>query len=496
MRDHYDVVIIGGGINGCGCAHDAALRGLSVLLCEKDDLASKTSSSSTKLIHGGLRYLEQYHFNLVKKAIKERQTLLSLAPHLVHPLPIVLPYQPQMRPIWLLRLGLFFYDYLSKYNQLPKSKWINRTKAPTYFASLQDNITQGFLFYDALTDDARLTLANAIEAKNHGATILTRSEVIQARAENKLWYLTIQPKNQPSFEVRAKVVVNASGPWVASTNKLFNQSLAHDMSFIKGSHLVVHQLYVGDHAYLLQHDDHRVVFVIPYHGHTLIGTTDVAYQGSLNDVGIDSKEVDYLCNLIQHYFNKRLSPADIIHSWSGIRPLLKEKGKRPSELSRDYVYRMTYESAPLMTIYSGKITTYRQLAKEVVDEFQTLFADLPDSKTKQNPLPGATLGNMALGDYHKHAYEKYHWLNDDLLNRYLNNYGTRTEMILAGCNNIQDLGICFANELYQKEVDYLCEHEWACDVDDIIWRRTKLGLSMDVNAQQHLSDYLFSKRHT
>jgi len=486
----YDVAIIGGGINGCGCAADAALRGLSVFLCEQDDLASKTSSSSTKLIHGGLRYLEYFDFALVKKALDERQNLLRLAPHLVHPLPFVLPHQKNMRPIWFLRTGLFLYDHLSRKNKLPKTKLIKRRKHADYFEPLNDNLTQGFLFYDAATDDARLTITNALQAKAHGATIMPQTKLIQAQINNKQWQLTMQSKAGYCFQIKAKTVINAAGPWVEPMNQLLQIPQARAMTLIKGSHLVVQKLYEGEHAYLLQHEDNRIVFVIPYHGYSMIGTTDVTFTGSLDDIDIEPAEITYLTTLINNYFKIQLHEHDIISRWSGVRPLLAEAGKTPNAISRDYAYHFTHHPAPSITIYSGKITTYRQLSKHAIDQLRAVFPDLAKSHTETTPLPGANLNTMRFENYKIHAREKYHWLDEEILTRYLNNYGTRTELILSECKKMADLGINFTNTLYQVEVDYLQREEWAINSDDILWRRTKLGLNFNETSKAELARYM------
>lgn len=487
----FDVVIIGGGINGCGCAADAALRGLSVLLVEQDDLASKTSSSSSKLIHGGLRYLEYFDFKLVKKALNERQMLLKLAPHLVHPLPIVLPHNKNMRPAWLLRLGLYLYDHLSRTNKLPSSKLIRRSSQSSWFSPLIKSLNKGFLFYDCLTDDSRLTLTNALQAKESGAIILTQTALIDAHKKDGLWHLNLQTNTASPFQVLAKTVINAAGPWVEPVNKLLNIPMQHTLSLIKGSHVVVHKLYDGEHAYLLQHDDQRVIFVIPYHGHTMIGTTDVSFVGKLDDISIEKTEIDYLFELIGRYFNKQLHQSDIINSWSGVRPLLSATGKNASALSRDYSFHCSSHPLPAsITIYGGKITTYRQLATEVIDQLRAVFPQLPDSTTQTNPLPGTLLGTMHFDEYQHHAKEKYHWLDENILIRYLNSYGTRTELILSKCKNMNDLGRCFGDTLFDVEVKYLLRKEWAKTSDDILWRRTKLGLRIDAEHQDALKKYL------
>lgn len=490
MEQVFDVAIIGGGINGCGCAADAALRGLSVVLFEQDDLASKTSSSSTKLIHGGLRYLEHYEFSLVKKALNERQTLLNMAPHLVYPLPLILPHQKHMRPSWFLRLGLFFYDHLSRKNRLPKCKSVHRTNKNAYFTPLKERFKRGFLFYDASTDDARLTIINAIQAKNHGASIRPRSTVIEAKITGTIWHLTIQPKTGPSYTVYAKTIINATGPWVKSIANITQTTLQKELTLVKGSHIIVPRMYEGKHAYFLQHDDNRVVFVIPYHGFSMIGTTDVQCHEPLEQLHISNEEIDYLSDLTNAYFKTKISKDSVIYSWSGVRPLLASEGKEAKTLSRDYSYEFQSSPATIITILGGKITTYRQLAEEIVNQLSSIFPDMRHSITKNTPLPGALLGTMTFQQYSNYAKEKYYWLDPEILHRYLHTYGSNTEHFLSHCNTIEAMGIKYGTSLYQVEVDYLISEEWAQEADDILFRRTKLGLTMDKESKEELAEYL------
>lgn len=490
MDQVYDVAIIGGGINGCGCAADAALRGLSVVLFEQDDLASKTSSSSTKLIHGGLRYLEHFQFGLVKKALKERHTLLKLAPHIVHEQSFVLPYQKHMRPAWLLRLGLFIYDHLSRSNQLPQSKAIQRCLDNNYFTPLQDTLNRGFLFFDAATDDSRLTILNAIQARNHGASIRTQSRVIQVDVIDNLWQLSIQPASGACYTIKSKAIINAAGPWVQSITKLTHTEIHKDISLIKGSHIVVPKLYEGKQAYFLQNKDKRVIFVIPYHGFHMIGTTEVQYTGDPHHVDISQEETLYLTGLINSYFKTKLGEEDVIYSWSGVRPLVADSKKSASSLSRDYVYELSMTPAPVLSILGGKITTYRQLAADAIDTLSEVFPGLKESITKKTPLPGATLHEMSFKEYVIYAKQKYHWLDPELLKRYLNSYGCYTEIFLSQCNDEKDMGKKFGPSLYQVEVDYLVLEEWALSIDDILSRRTKLVLTMDNTSKKELAEYL------
>lgn len=490
MDKVFDVAIIGGGINGCGCAAEAALRGLSVVLFEQDDLASKTSSSSTKLIHGGLRYLEYYEFKLVKKALEERQILLSVAPHLVRPQPFVLPHQKHMRPSWFLRLGLFIYDNLSRKNRLPHCKSINRKANKSDFSPLKDKLNKGFLFYDAATDDARLTIINALQAKNNGACIRVRSKVIKTHALNNSWEITIAPETGAVYSIRAKVLINATGPWVRDTAMMSHIPINHDIALVKGSHILVPKMYDGDHAYFLQHPDKRIVFTIPYHGLTMIGTTDVPFTDSLDSLEISQEEIDYLIDLANHYFKAALKAGDIVSTWSGIRPLLGSVNKNASALSRDYAYELGSSPAPLVSILGGKITTYRQLSEEVINQLSPFFPKLSESVSEYTPLPGASLHNMSFNEYADYAKKTYHWLEEKLLQRYLHSYGTNTEQFLAQCTDIESMGTKYGDELYQVEVDYLIKEEWAKNADDILERRTKLGLSMNAACKKKLADYL------
>jgi glycerol-3-phosphate dehydrogenase len=495
MDQVFDVAIIGGGINGCGCAAEAALSSLSVILFEQNDLASKTSSSSTKLIHGGLRYLEHYEFSLVKKALEERQILLNLAPHLIQPQSFILPYQKHMRPAWLLRLGLFFYDHLSRKNNLPKCKSIKRSSKNNYFTPLIDEIKRGFLFYDAATDDARLTIINAIQAKNNGANIRPNSKIIHAETINNLWQLTIQPKEGTEYKIFAKSLINAAGPWVESIAQLTQIPIQKKITLVKGSHIIVPQIYAGKQAYFLQHNDKRVIFVIPYHGFSMIGTTETQCTDPFSEVHISEQETEYLIKLVNSYFKTKLSAKAIVYSWSGIRPLLANKTKELNSLSRDYSYEYSTVPAPIITIFGGKITTYRQLAEEIINQLTPVFPQLHHSDTKNIPLPGSMFGTMNFEQYIIYARTKYQWLDSQLLNRYLYSYGSHTEMFLSKCTNIESMGKKYGSSLYQVELDYLITEEWAKETDDILLRRTKLGLTMDNNSIKELSIYLGSLKN-
>lgn len=492
----YDVAIIGGGINGCGCAADAALRGLSVFLCEQGDIASQTSSRSSQLIHGGLRYLEHYDLALVKKALDEQQVLMNVAPHLVHPLPFVLPCDPTGRPQWLLQAGLFLYDHLSQANELPHRKHLYRQAHASYFIPLKETIQESFLFYDCKTNDARLTLVNALQAHQHQAHIATHTMLINAKIKGTHWELTLKSALKGTYIIQAKAVINAAGPWIQPVSDILQTSLQHHVSLVKGSHLVVHKLYEGEHAYLLQSPDQRIIFVIPFHGYSLIGTTDVPYEGDLNHLSMSPEEISYLANMIEHTFKKPINPADIITNWSGVRTLISPKNPasqaQAAALSRDYEIIFNHEPAPVVTIYGGKITTYRQLAQQAVDTLSAIFPNLASSKTQFTSLPGANFHQKTFAAYQQDARDRYHWVEEDILNHYLHTYGTLIDKILQNCHAMADLGLRFTPILYQKEVDYLIQHEWATCVEDILWRRTKLGLSIEAEDYRKLMGYLHS----
>lgn len=485
----YDIVVIGGGINGCGCAADAAMRGLSVLLCEQDDLAAHTSSQSSKLIHGGLRYLEQYQFRLVHQALEEQRILMHIAPHLIHPLAFVLPYRPGLRPAWLLRCGLFLYDHLSLSNPLPHCKTLSRPNNPHYFSPLATEMNKGFLFYDAQTHDARLTIHAALQAQAHGATILPHTRFTHAQAqEDGTWQITLQPKQGQAQHVFAKVIINAAGPWVTQVATACQHPLQHNITYVKGSHIVVPAFYAGQHAYLLQAPDQRIVFVIPYQGQTLIGTTDVLVADPNQPPCITPEEIQYFKQIIHTYFQHTIT--DITATWSGIRALPAQSNTSPTQLSRDFSFEIQHQPLPIISIISGKLTTYRRLATQVLDSLRSIFPDLPPTTTDVTPMPGGAWLNQAYSDYIRYA-QKYHtWLDREILHHYLNTYGTRTELLLQDCKQLTDLGQAFGPILRQKEVDFLRQTEWAQTAEDILWRRTQLGLTMSNQDRVALEAYL------
>ncbi|WP_370446431.1 glycerol-3-phosphate dehydrogenase [Glaciimonas sp. PCH181] len=491
----FDLLVVGGGINGAGIARDAAGRGLSVLLCEQDDLAAHTSSASTKLIHGGLRYLEHYEFSLVRKALKEREVLLRLAPHIISPLRFVMPHVAGVRPAWMIRAGLFLYDHLSKREILPGSRGIDfRTHVAG--TPLKKSLKKGFVYSDAAVQDARLVVLNAMDAKERGATILTKMQLISAKQGAQQWDATLRSTiTGETMQVNARCVVNAGGPWVGSLlSGALNTSAQHHIRLVKGSHIVTKRLFDHDHAYIFQNPDKRIVFAIPYENDfTVIGTTDVEYSGDPAKVDISEEETAYLCESVNRYFDIPVTPSQVVWSWSGVRPLLEEEVANPSAVTRDYRLELTVEKnlAPVLSVFGGKITTYRRLAEEAMEKLQPLFPEMKaEDWTAHAPLPGGDMENADFASFLKHFQQRYGWLPAATAKRYAHAYGTRAAMFLDGFHSASDLGELFGADLYEAEVRYLVRHEWALTAEDIIWRRSKLGLCLDRMAVARLSSWL------
>lgn len=483
MTVNYDLLIIGGGVNGTGIAADAAGRGLKVYLCEKDDLANHTSSASSKMIHGGLRYLEYYEFRLVREALAERDVLLSIAPHIVQPLRLIIPHNKLQRPKWLIRLGLFIYDHLGFHfghkSRLPKSTMVNIKKNPTTFAPLKSVLSTGFAYSDCKVDDARLVICNAVAAKEYEASINTHTEFLNAKRENNLWHVTLK-NSSGEFTLTAKAIINAAGPWVDDiVNNRLHIHTKHAIELVKGSHIVFPKFYEGQHAYLLQNTDKRVVFVIPYHNEfTMVGTTDIDFRGDPNQVTIDETEKKYLCEVVNNYFEQQFSPRDIVNAWSGTRPLQADETNNPSAVTRDYSLEVEDDMghAPILSIFGGKITTYRRLAEHALLKLQNYFPDMGRPWTANHPLPGGDLPHGDLDDFVEQLTHDYPQLPKALLTRWAMAYGTRISLIANKNAKMADLGKLFTSDLYQAEVDYLIKHEWARSTEDILWRRSKLGL--------------------
>lgn len=482
MSEHYDIVVIGGGINGAGIARDAAGRGLSVLLCEKDDLAQHTSSSSTKLIHGGLRYLEYYDFGLVRKALKEREVLLAMAPHIVWPMRFVLPHQKSQRPAWLVRIGLFLYDYIGGRKLLPPTKVLRR-KTSDKFAPLKDTFKLAFEYSDCWVEDARLVVLNAMSAADAGARVLTRTKCTGLRRRDGLWDVDLKAENGPAKTVTCTAVINASGPWVGDLiEEALDGPRKHTVRLVKGSHIITRKLYEGDHSYFFQNGDGRIMFAIPYERgeFTLIGTTDVPFEADKDEVVISKEEIDYLCEGASEYFREPIRPSDVVSTYSGVRPLYDDHAKDASAVTRDYVLVMDDEDgAPILSVFGGKITTYRKLAENVLKQFKHTFPDMGSDWTDEEPLPGGDLGTVNFDAYFEAHAGTYPWLDRAVFRRLARAYGTRVDVILAGAKSVEDLGEDYGDGLYQAELDYLVAHEFARVADDVLLRRSKLNLHLD-----------------
>ena len=498
--DVSDIFIIGGGINGTAIAADAAGRGLTVTLCEKNDLASGTSSASTKLIHGGLRYLELYDFKLVRHALREREILLRKAPNLITPLEFVLPHEKHLRPAWIIQFGLFLYDHLVKRNLLPSSKLINLKTDPRGDA-LKSEFLKGFSYFDCYTDDSRLVILNALTAKEHNATIVTRTEFVSAIREDNHWRIKLNNiHNQQSYFCFSKTLINAAGPWI---NPVQN-NIAHatheplDIKLVKGSHIVVPKLYEGDFAYILQNQDNRIVFTIPFHQKfTLIGTTDVTFKNNPDHIDISLDEKNYLCTVSNRYFKKSISEHDIVWSYAGVRCLQDDNKSNASNVTREHKLQLESENnLPYLTVIGGKLTTHRVLAEEALDALKPYFPHMKPAWTAFAPFPGCDFEDRNFELFFEKIKNQFNWLPHELARHYAVNYGTRALLFLENCKSISDLGELFTNVLYQKEIEYLIQHEWAESADDILWRRTKQGLFISESNKiklQHWIDNYFSR---
>ena len=492
----YDILIIGGGINGAGIARDAAGRGLKVLLCEKDDLASHTSSASTKLIHGGLRYLEHYDFGLVRKALMEREVLLKAAPHIIWPLRFVLPHHKELRPSWFLRLGLFFYDHLGGRKLLPATKTLTRRNSRV-FEPLKAHFKKGFEYSDCWVEDARLVVLNAMDARERGATIMTRTKCVSLENNGDSWRANLEVDGSADMTVEAKVVINAAGPWVDHVaGQAGTRSNAPQVRLVKGSHIIVPKLFEDERCFIFQAGDGRIIFAIPYEEgrFTLIGTTDLPFEDDLDKVEASTEEIDYLCKVTNEYFEQQIRPADVISTYSGVRPLFEDQAEDASSVTRDYVLKLQNTgAAPMLSVIGGKITTYRKLAEDALKHLKFFFPDAQTPWTANEALPGGDIPNADFYAFEADCREGYPWLSPDLLHRLARTHGTRIHLLLKGAESLTDLGDHHGAGLYQKEVDYFMRHEFARTPDDILMRRTKLGLHMSAAEISKLHDR-FNKR--
>ena len=498
MNNLYDVLIIGGGINGCGVARDATGRGYSVYLAEKNDIASGTSSASSKLIHGGLRYLENFEFSLVRASLKERDILIKIAPHIIREMRFVLPHHKNLRPVWLLKLGMLLYDNLYSSMYIKRSSYIRLSSHETK-STLTEAYKKGFEYSDCITDDSRLTILNAADAKRLGGNINTRTIVKNMEQKKGVWNIeVINTISNEAKYVQAKVVVNATGPWVDNFLKNHsNQTKIDNVRLVKGSHIVVKKLFNHSYAYIFQNSDSRIFFAVPWENEfTFIGTTDVDFKDNLDSFSVSDDEINYLCKSANQYFRSGISSNDVIKHWSGVRPLYQDGSIKAQKASRDYIIRIDSQdnNSALINIFGGKMTTFRQLSEEVVNKVGSILGEKKSQWTSDVHLPG---GDFLLTEKTKIVdglVKKYDYLDVDYIQRLFSLYGTRVEYILKNVFSIDDRGLHFGRDLYQIEVDYLMQEEFALYPEDVLERRTKLYLFLDYDKIENLDNYMQKKR--
>jgi len=489
----YDMVVIGAGINGAGIARDAAGRGLSVLLCEKDDIAQHTSSASTKLIHGGLRYLEHYDFLLVRHALQEREVLLRAAPHIIWPLRFILPHHSALRPRWLIRLGLFFYDHIGGRKLLPSSHSVDLTEHVSGEA-LKTEYSSGFEYSDCWVQDARLVTLNVMDAATRGCNVQVRTEVTDLIRKQGSW--TVKLKNHLTgvkSSVTSRLIVNASGPWVEQTLDLDeDHDSKHGVRLVKGSHIVVPKMFEHPYTYIFQNADDRVVFAVPYENDfTLLGTTDVEVEDEPGKEAIEPRETRYICESVSEYFDKPVSADDVVWTYSGVRPLYDDASENASTVTRDYKLDLDVrKGAPVLSVYGGKITTYRKLAEQAVDMMKHHLGITTGAWTAESYLPGGDIPNADFETYLLQQQKTYGWMENALITDYVRNYGTLVGSVVGTASSMAELGQHFGGPLYQVEVDYLVKHEWARTAEDILWRRSKKGLHVPADTVEKLTRYL------
>jgi glycerol-3-phosphate dehydrogenase len=491
----FDIFVIGGGINGCGIARDATGRGYSVALAEMNDFASGTSSGATKLIHGGLRYLEYYEFRLVREALMEREVLWAMAPHIIWPMRFVLPFHKGgIRPAWLIRLGLFLYDHLGGRKLLPATKTLNMRQDPAG-KPLKPLFDKAFEYSDGWVDDARMVVLNARDAMERGATILSRTKVTSARRDGDVWKVTVRDTQTGAMtDYRARMLVNAAGPWVDNVlSGTFGNNNVHNVRLVQGSHIVVKKKFDDPRAYFFQNPDNRIIFAIPYEqDFTLIGTTDRDYDGDPKDVKISGEEISYLCSAASEYFKEPVTPGDVVWTYSAVRPLYDDGASKAQEATRDYVLRLEGDEseAPLLNVFGGKLTTYRRLAESALEKIGSAIGEKGASWTAGATLPG--------GDFPPTGYEaevsrlktNYPFLSARHARRLVRLYGTRAWKLLGDAKEPAALGHLFGADLYEAEVRYLVNEEWARSAEDILWRRTKMGLRLSAEERAALEKYM------
>jgi glycerol-3-phosphate dehydrogenase len=496
----YDLAIIGGGVNGCGIARDAAGRGNSVFLCEMNDLASGTSSWSTKLVHGGLRYLEYYEFRLVREALIEREILWGIAPHIIRPLRFVLPHHAGLRPAWLLRLGLFLYDHIGGRHLLPPTRSVDLATDAVGKPLKSGRYKKAFEYSDCFVDDARLVALNARDAADRGADIRTRARAVEIRQADGIWHVTVEDTlNGGRSTINARALVNAGGPWVEQVlTSGAGVNAKAKVRLVQGSHIVVRQLYAHDRAYMFQNADGRIVFVIPYQDDfTLIGTTDRDYDGDPAKVKATSEEIEYLCNSVSEYLEKPVKPSDVVWSYAGVRPLYDDGASEAKAATRDYVFELDMPGgAPLLSIYGGKITTYRRLAEEALERLEPYLSSTKAKEgwTATAPLPGGDMDVSAVVALTAELMRDHPFLAHAHANRLAHAYGTRAAKLLGSSKSMADLGQLFGDTLTEAEVRYLMTNEWAVMADDVVWRRSKLGLRLTQAEISALDDWMAAHR--
>ena len=492
----YDLLVVGAGINGAGIARDAAGRGLKVLIVERGDIAAATSQWSTKLIHGGLRYLEQFEFRLVRESLAEREVVLRQAPHIVEPLSFVLPHEPHLRPAWMLRVGLFLYDHLGRRETLPGSFGVDLSRT-RWGAGLKPQFKRGFVYSDARVDDARLVVSNVMDARERGADVRVHTALVSARREgdgrDSLWRASLLAESGATSEVSARVLVNAAGPWVKEVRDAINNTgSSESVRHVKGSHIVVPRVHEGDHAYILQNADKRIVFIIPYHDHySLIGTTDVAVE-TFDAPKISDDEISYLLQLANIYLARPLVRSEVVWSYSGVRPLYDDGTSDPSAITRDYVFKLDTGNAgaPALSIYGGKITTYRKLAEQALDALAPFFQEMKSPWTDGAILPGGDLPAGGLAAWQAELVRRYPGLAPELVRGVVRRHGTRAVAIFGEAKEASALGENFGHGLTAAEIDYLVREEWARSGDDVLWRRTKCGIGMTADERVRVTEYV------
>ncbi len=491
----YDVLVIGGGINGCGIARDAAGRGFSVCLCEAGDIGSGTSSASTKLVHGGLRYLEHYEFGLVRKALMEREVLWQMAPHIIWPMRFVLPHHKGLRPAWLLRLGLFLYDHLGGRKLLPATKTLALHDDPTG-KPLKREYHRAFEYSDCWVEDSRLVVLNARDAADRGASILPRTRAVQARRAGDNWQVTLEDgATGIQCMVTARLVINCAGPWIDEVLKtVFGRNDSHNVRLVRGSHIVIHRKYEHDKSYIFQNSDGRIIFAIPYErDFTLIGTTDVDHGTEMGKPTITHDEEEYLCEMASTYFACPVTSNDIAWSYSGVRPLYNDGATKAQEATRDYVIGEDSEtdgSARLINVFGGKITTYRVLSEAILERIEAALGKRGLAWTAGSTLPGGDFPTTGFDELVGELTTRHHGIDEQLLRRLARLYGTRAKMVLANVDSAADLGKCFGKDLFEAEVRYLMSHEWARTAEDVLFRRTKLGIGFAKKDHAALQDFM------